>query len=293
MTDAPARLVRHLSPRAAGSARSPLPERPVTVHVQGEGGEWRDFDDWPPPGRRRPAGISIADGRLSTERSGHEQAGAGPLPVRPRRPDAVDRRHRHAHRRRGRQPRARGTTPTCSSTRATMLDRTARAHRAGVGGAVRDVERSTTSTSSCGCATSIPTARSFNVCDGLQRFGPSTITRGADGVFRRRGHASGRSGHRFAAGHRLRVQVSSGCAPRLRAEPRHRRTGDDRDRDAGGGRDPPPRAGSTLLDPAPARAGLTPPGVHPPGPATQAPGQTGILSGTWRSDPRSTYCTVT
>ena len=26
-----------------------LSDRPVTVHVQGEGGTWRDFDDWPPP----------------------------------------------------------------------------------------------------------------------------------------------------------------------------------------------------------------------------------------------------
>lgn len=54
--------------------------------------------------------------------------------------------------------------------------------------------------------------RSVNVCDGLQRFEPSTIERDADGVFR----ATVRVwpiGHRFAAGHRLRVQVSSGAHP--------------------------------------------------------------------------------
>jgi putative CocE/NonD family hydrolase len=57
-----------------------------------------------------------------------------------------------------------------------------------------------------------PDGRSVNVCDGLQRFDPSTIDRDGDGVFR----ADVRVwpiGHRFAPGHRLRIQVSSGAHP--------------------------------------------------------------------------------
>ena len=57
-----------------------------------------------------------------------------------------------------------------------------------------------------------PDGRSFNVCDGLQRFDPTTIARGADGTF----VATVRVwpiGHRFGAGHRVRVQVSSGRTP--------------------------------------------------------------------------------
>jgi uncharacterized protein len=57
-----------------------------------------------------------------------------------------------------------------------------------------------------------PDGRSVNVCDGLQRFEPATISRTADGTFR----ANVRVwpiGHRFAPGHRLRVQVSSGAHP--------------------------------------------------------------------------------
>jgi predicted acyl esterase len=51
-----------------------------------------------------------------------------------------------------------------------------------------------------------------NVCDGLQRFDPTTMTRDPDGTFR----ADVRVwpiGHRFAPGHRLRIQVASGSHP--------------------------------------------------------------------------------
>jgi uncharacterized protein len=53
---------------------------------------------------------------------------------------------------------------------------------------------------------------SINVCDGLQRFSPSNITRATDGSFR----ASVRlwpTAYRFGRGHRVRVQVSSGAHP--------------------------------------------------------------------------------
>ena len=57
-----------------------------------------------------------------------------------------------------------------------------------------------------------PDGRSFNICDGLQRFGPDTIARHPDGTF----VATVRVwpiGHRFGVGHRLRVQMSSGAHP--------------------------------------------------------------------------------
>jgi putative CocE/NonD family hydrolase len=57
-----------------------------------------------------------------------------------------------------------------------------------------------------------PDGGSYNVCDGLQRFDPGTITRDADGVFVAR-IAVWPIGHRFEAGHRVRVQVSSGSHP--------------------------------------------------------------------------------
>ena len=57
-----------------------------------------------------------------------------------------------------------------------------------------------------------PDGVSLNVCDGLQRLVPSMITRDADHVFRV-SIAVWPAGHRFAEGHRVRVQVSSGAHP--------------------------------------------------------------------------------
>jgi putative CocE/NonD family hydrolase len=57
-----------------------------------------------------------------------------------------------------------------------------------------------------------PDGQSFNVCDGLQRVDRSTITRDEDSVFRVP-IPVWPAGHRFAEGHRVRVQVSSGAHP--------------------------------------------------------------------------------
>jgi uncharacterized protein len=57
-----------------------------------------------------------------------------------------------------------------------------------------------------------PDGRSINVCDGLQRFDPASITRAADGTFSA-AVSMWPVGHRFAPGHRLRIQVSSGSHP--------------------------------------------------------------------------------
>ena len=58
-----------------------------------------------------------------------------------------------------------------------------------------------------------PDGRSINVCDGLRRLQPSDPAAGDDGV-RRVPIALWDTAYRFAAGHRIRVQVSSGAHPR-------------------------------------------------------------------------------
>jgi putative CocE/NonD family hydrolase len=57
-----------------------------------------------------------------------------------------------------------------------------------------------------------PNEQSYNVCDGLQRFRPSDIARRADGTFTARVKMWD-TAYRFGAGHRVRVQVSSGAHP--------------------------------------------------------------------------------
>jgi len=94
---------------------------PVKVHVQGEGARWRDLPDWPPPSEPTRWYLH-AGGRLA-----------------PRRPDAVDRWHRHAHRGRRRQPPPGGTLrrPRLHIRR---TGRAPRAHRSGGGAAARRLE---------------------------------------------------------------------------------------------------------------------------------------------------------
>ena len=142
------------------------------------------------------------------------------LPLRPGRPDAVGRRHRHAHRRRARQPRARS-----ARRRARVHER--RAH--GGARARRPGARPTIHVGSTLDHVDVfvrvcdvhPDGTSMNVCDGLQRFTPDTIERDADGVFVP-ASTSGRprTVSRRPPGARPGEQRR---APRLRAQPRHRR----------------------------------------------------------------------
>jgi putative CocE/NonD family hydrolase len=64
--------------------------------------------------------------------------------------------------------------------------------------------------------------RSVNVTDGLVRLAPGSPAAGADGT-RTVPVDLWPTGHRFAAGHRVRVQVSGGAHPRFA---RHPGTGD-------------------------------------------------------------------
>ncbi len=194
----------------------PLPERPVTVHVQGEGGEWRDLEDWPPPTATPTRWYLHAGGRLATEAPTEAATGAAGATGPDRfRYDPAD--------------------PTPSVGGIGMLTGGAADNRAlearpdvlvytsdplgealelvGPVDAELVVESSLDHTDFFVRICDVhPDGRSVNVCDGLQRFEPATISRAADGTFR----AAVRVwpiGHRFAPGHRLRVQVSSGAHP--------------------------------------------------------------------------------
>jgi putative CocE/NonD family hydrolase len=59
---------------------------------------------------------------------------------------------------------------------------------------------------------------SWNVCDALVRVAPGGLEQGADAAWRV-GFSLWPLAHRFAAGHRLRLQVSSGAHPRYARNP--------------------------------------------------------------------------
>jgi len=185
-----------------------IPERPVTIEVQGEGGGWRDLEDWPPSADPTPWYLQPG-GRLGAE-----------VPSSPSAPDS------YAY-----DP----NNPTPSMGGIGML----------TGGSVDNrelearpdvlvytsdrladpllvigpVEAELWVSSSLDhtdffvrlCDVS-PDGASLNICDGLARFDPSSIQRSADGTFRV-SVPMWPVGHRFGAGHHLRVQVSSGSHP--------------------------------------------------------------------------------
>jgi len=59
---------------------------------------------------------------------------------------------------------------------------------------------------------------SWNVCDALARVAPERFERDGDGIWRV-SFALWPLGHRFAAGHRIRLQISSGAHPRYARNP--------------------------------------------------------------------------
>jgi len=185
-----------------------LPVSPVTIDVQGEGGGWRELDDWPPPSDRTHWYLH-ADGRLATD-----------APSSPSEPDTY--RYDPAD-----------PTPSVGGigmltggaldnqvleARSDVLAYTSEALREpleliGSVQATLHVRSSIDHTDFFVRLCHVyPDGRSINVCDGLQRFDPSTIRRADDGTF-------GVSvqlwpvGRHFAAGDRLRVLVSSGAHP--------------------------------------------------------------------------------
>ena len=83
-------------------------DTPVRVWVGGER-EWRDLEDWPPPGARELKLHLQPGGGLARRRAAAGRRRADALPLRPARPDAGGRRRGAARAHAGaRQPRARG-----------------------------------------------------------------------------------------------------------------------------------------------------------------------------------------
>ena len=186
--------------------------RPVRVFV--EGGGWREYDDWPPPGHAVQAWYLHEHGRLSRQ---------PPAPAQPSTPD----RFRYdpadptptvggpvllsdvAGPRDNRSIEARPDVLVYTGTplrhdyevigpvSATVHVRASRPHL-DVFVRLCDVH---------------PSGRSVNVCDGLMRLTPGHSPADADGVTAVTLDLWP-AGHRFPAGHRLRVQVSAGAHPR-------------------------------------------------------------------------------
>ncbi|MEU6075268.1 CocE/NonD family hydrolase [Micromonospora sp. NPDC047074] len=211
----------HLEEHLAGR-RPPGPVRagrresaPVRVHVGGAGGGWRDLPDWPPPAVPTPWHLHPAGG-LSTaapvpsapERFHYDPADptpslGGPLLVA-QRAGPVDNRPIEA------RPDVLTFTgapldapvEVIGPVRAEIHLRSELSHL-DVFVRLCDVDRR---------------GRSWNVCDGLVRVTPDRFAADAAGVVRVPVELWP-TAHRFAPGHRLRVQVSGGAHPRYARNP--------------------------------------------------------------------------
>ena len=187
----------------------PRSTRSVSVHVQGTGGGWRDLEDWPPPTSTATPWYLRADGVLSLD------APADAEPADAYRYDPAN------------------PTPATGGigmltggpadnrvleARDDVLVYTSEALTEPlelIGPVVADlyVTSSLDHTDFFVRLCDVhPDGASFNLADGLQRLEPSMIERDADGVFHVRVKVWP-VGHHFGAGHRLRVQVSSGAHP--------------------------------------------------------------------------------
>jgi putative CocE/NonD family hydrolase len=184
-----------------------LSEQPVALHVQGEGG-WREFDDWPPPATStdwylHPGGRLTTEGPTGASEPEHYHYDpADPTPsiggIGMLTGGALDNRDLEA-----RDDVLVFTSDALADELEMVGPVSATVHlestldHVDVFVRVCDVH---------------PDGTSLNVCDALQRFTPETIVRDADCVFA--AHVDlWPIGHRFAPGHRLRVQVASGSHP--------------------------------------------------------------------------------
>jgi putative CocE/NonD family hydrolase len=203
-------------------------ERPVRVFVTGErsGGGWRDLDDWPPPGSTERRLWLAGGGRLrddeaiddrpdasSSDRYRYDPANPTPAfggPVLLAREPVVDNR---ALEERGdvlvfsTEP-LRETVEAIGPARVELWVR-ADSEYFDLFARVCDVE---------------PDGRSLNVCDALASVAPGGFERSEDGAWAVAFNLWP-LGHRFAARHRIRLQVSSGAHPRYARNPG---TGKDR-----------------------------------------------------------------
>ena len=215
MREALAWLRAHL----LGDERLVRPE-PVRVFVtgRGEGTGWRGLTSWPPPGRTERRLWPASDGRLRESPPAESDGGGadgyrydpadptpslgGPL-LLARRP-VVDNRALEARP----DVLTYTTEPLRHAVEAIGAARVELHVRASapyfdVFARVCDVDGD---------------GVSRNVCDALARVAPEGFEQAADGAWRV-GFDLWPMGHRFAAGHRIRLQVSSGAHPRYARNP--------------------------------------------------------------------------
>jgi hypothetical protein len=190
---------------------------PVRIFVTGErsGGGWRDLPTWPPPGTGE-RGLWLGAAATLSEREPAE-AGADryrydPLdptpslggPVLLVRQPVVDNRSLES-----RPDVLTFSTPALTQTLEAVgpvgveLWATASSNYFDLFARLCDVDAEGTS---------------WNVCDALARVAPGRFERGPDNAWRV-GFALWPTAHRFAAGNRLRLQVSSGAHPRYARNP--------------------------------------------------------------------------
>ena len=194
--------------------RRDLREAPVRVFVTGQGA-WRDFAEWPPPGAR--------------EERWHLAAGGLLAPALP----AASEPDRYRYDPENPTPSVAGPTLNASSgtadnraleSRSDVLTYTSSPLDRGldvIGPIAVDlhVRSSLAHTDFFARLCDVePSGKSINVCDGLLRVRPGAPALEADGGL----HLTFElwpAAHRFRAGHRLRLQISSGAHPRFARNP--------------------------------------------------------------------------
>ena len=210
MTDAPlAWFDTHLLGRP-DLAEETHPTRSVSVQVQGAAPRWRELADWPPPEAVATPWYVRADGVLSPEPPSDPDAPPDAFRYDPADPTPafggiglltggpVDNRALEA-----RDDVLVYTSDALAEPLELIGTVRAELH---VGSTL---DHTDVFVRLCDVH---PDGRSHNICDGLTRCSPATIERDAAGVFRV-AVALWPAGHRLDAGHRLRVQVSSGAHP--------------------------------------------------------------------------------
>ncbi len=206
-----------------------LRTRPVRVFITGErsGGGWRDLDDWPPPGTRERRLWIGREGRLVGVGEASADGSGSASEATPRGSDSY---------------RYDPTDPTPAVggpvllARAAVLDNRELEARDDV--LVYSTEPLQSTVEAIGpvrvalwaradsdyfdlfarvCDVDLDGA-SWNVCDALARVAPGRFPRSDDGVWEVAFNLWPLA-HRFASGHRIRLQVSSGAHPRYARNP--------------------------------------------------------------------------
>jgi hypothetical protein len=194
-------------------------ERPVRVRVGGErsGGGWRELDSWPPAGTAErwlwlDAGAALRAVPPEATREGSDSYTYDPReptpsvggPVLLARHPVLDNRELEA-----RSDVLTYTTPPLEQTVEALgpvrveLHVRASSEHFDIFARVCDVD---------------PVGASWNVCDALTGVAPGRFTRDDSGTWRV-AFDLWPIGHRFAAGHRIRLQLSSGAHPRYARNP--------------------------------------------------------------------------